>query len=84
MESLYNRRVSNIRVIEVGANLGDCSLWAAAMYDIYVVAFEPLPESAEVFRQSVQASKMSNLFTIHEAAVGGERTPFAGVFLQEW
>ena len=35
MESLHHQE-DNLRLIEVGANLGDCSLWAATMYDIPV------------------------------------------------
>eukprot|EP00400_MALV-I_sp_L67-5_P000232 gene232-1094_t len=68
MEALRN--VDNLRLVEVGGNLGDCSLWAASMYDIPVVAFEPLEESAAVFRQAASASNLDGHITIHETALG--------------
>eukprot|EP00400_MALV-I_sp_L67-5_P000233 gene233-1095_t len=69
MESL--RDIPNTRLIEVGSNLGDCALWSATMYDMPVVAFEPLRESARAFRSSVIANGLESHVTVHETALGG-------------
>jgi len=69
MESL--RDVPNMRFIEVGANLGDCSLFAATMYDIPVIAFEPLVPSVRAFRKAIRVNNLQDQIVVHQTAVGG-------------
>ena len=68
MESV--RTVPNLRLLEVGANLGDCALWATSMYDVDIVAFEPIAASAEVFRRSIGENRLEDKITLHEIAIG--------------
>merc|ERR1712014_112282 len=53
------------RMIDVGANLGECSLWVAALFSAWgegqarplfstdILAFEPLAETSAAFQRSV-------------------------------
>ena len=68
MESL--RDIPNMRLIEVGANLGDCSLFAATMYDIPVIAFEPLALSVQAFRRAIRENNLEGQVVVHPTAVG--------------
>ena len=55
----------HLHLWEVGANLGDCTLWAAAILSngtgrqegiqVNAVGFEPVPEPAKMFRQTADS-----------------------------
>lgn len=58
-------------VVDVGANVGQFSLLVRALHpDAQIVAFEPLPDAAERYRQVFQNDTKT---VLHEAAISPER-----------
>lgn len=58
--------------IDIGAHFGLYSLVLAKYFKKHVIAFEPTPYSAEIFRKNIAFNKLSNLIELREAAVGRE------------
>lgn len=66
-----------VRVIEVGANLGDCSIWIAkrllevpTLRSIKVLAFEALPDAAALFQKSVEQNGLVGVIEVLRVAAG--------------
>ena len=59
------------RLIEVGSNIGDCSLWSAAALNVEVIAFDPFPHSIEALRGSVSLNNFQKPFRVVQKAVSG-------------
>eukprot|EP00928_Gymnodinium_smaydae_P022617 TRINITY_DN18937_c0_g1_i2.p1 TRINITY_DN18937_c0_g1~~TRINITY_DN18937_c0_g1_i2.p1 ORF type:complete len:642 (+),score=127.30 TRINITY_DN18937_c0_g1_i2:233-2158(+) len=73
--------VRPVFLTEVGANLGDCSVWAAAHFGKRLrraVALEPLPMHAAAIRRSAKKNAWDGRLQIVEAAVGDRE--YDGVF----
>ncbi|CAE8620664.1 unnamed protein product [Polarella glacialis] len=68
------RNAGRVRFWEVGANLGDCTLLAAALLHDAVqfasVAFEPIPDAASAFRWSVSANRLQQEIYVADFALG--------------
>ncbi|CAE7284343.1 pom1 [Symbiodinium natans] len=74
---LQSARAHKVRVVEVGANLGDCSLWIAkrlqalpSLRSIKVVALEALPDAAALFRKSVEKNGLAEVIQVLNVAAG--------------
>ncbi|CAJ1332552.1 unnamed protein product [Effrenium voratum] len=70
----------SVRVVEVGANLGDCSLWIArrlqavpSLRSIKVIALEAVPSAATLFAQSVQRNDLADIIQVRNVAAGARR-----------
>src|SRR6185312_1891621 len=59
-------------VVDVGASIGYSSIWAATL-GCRVIAFEPVPQRAALFQQSVWLNNLNNSITILETAVASHR-----------
>lgn len=58
--------------IDIGAHFGLYSLILAKYFKKHVIAFEPTPYSAEIFRQNISFNKLFSKIELREAAVGRE------------
>ncbi|CAJ1374738.1 unnamed protein product [Effrenium voratum] len=61
--------------VEGGPHLGDCALWAATALRLVgvqtrAIAFEPLPDAAALFQQSVSENGLSAYVAVRNAALG--------------
>lgn len=56
-------------VVDVGANIGNHSLYLAAVAGCRIVAYEPNADLVEGFRRSVLANSLTDQITIREVAV---------------
>lgn len=56
-------------IIDIGANIGAFSLFAAHKGAKQIVAIEPVPEAVNTLRRSVEANKLQNAVTVLQAAV---------------
>ncbi len=61
-------------VIDVGAGLGDFSLFAAQVSGTRILAFEPFPESFNLLTNNASLNKAGNI-TLFSEAVGAEHGP---------
>lgn len=69
LEDAY-RRAPEGDVLDVGAHVGNHTLWFAAVMRRHVVAIEPYPPSAERLRKNVDANLLGSRVTVIEAAAG--------------
>ncbi|CAJ1417957.1 unnamed protein product [Effrenium voratum] len=64
-----------VHLVEMGANLGDCSLWAAAHLGRRlrsVVAVEPVPNVAAALRRSVQLNRWDEKIQVVQALAAAQ------------
>jgi FkbM family methyltransferase len=61
-------------VIDVGAGLGDFTLFAARVEDTRVLAFEPFPESFALLKENVALNQTDNVDVFSEAVGSAEGT----------
>ncbi|CAK9034537.1 unnamed protein product, partial [Durusdinium trenchii] len=66
--------------IEGGPHLGDCALWAASALRLVgvrvrAIAYEPLPDAAGLFQQSVLENGFGGAVEVKMAALGAQRGP---------
>ncbi|CAE8603017.1 unnamed protein product [Polarella glacialis] len=62
-----------LRIVEVGANLGDCTVWAAAHFGrrlVRATAVEPVPVIADALRRSVELNGWRDRIEVVEALAG--------------
>lgn len=59
-------------VLDIGANIGGFSVWAASRGAGRVVSLEPFPENFERLRTNLELNKLTNVEAVR-AAVAGER-----------
>lgn len=78
LRSMAARLAPGDLVLDVGANVGNHSLYLAAVAGASVHAFEPNEALAAAMRESVALNEMTDRVVVHAAAVG--REPGAGVF----
>lgn len=57
-------------VIDVGANIGNHSLYFSKVLGCQVVAFEAYPPTAELLRKNVAINQVQNLVAVHGFALG--------------
>lgn len=57
-------------VLDVGANIGNHTLYLAAVAGLKVVAFEPNPELCVPFRKAITLNGLDDRATLHEVGVG--------------
>lgn len=57
-------------VLDVGANIGNHTLYLAAVAGLKVVAFEPNPELCVPFRKAITLNDLDDRVTLHEVGVG--------------
>lgn len=57
-------------VLDVGANIGNHTLYLAAVAGLRVVAFEPNPELCVPLRQAISLNGLDGRVTLHEVGVG--------------
>ncbi|MCI2414733.1 MAG: FkbM family methyltransferase [Candidatus Aramenus sp.] len=69
VEEQYNVDV-NGEVVDVGANIGDSSIYFAIKGAKKVLAFEPLPSVYQVALENVKLNKLENVITLVNAGVG--------------
>jgi FkbM family methyltransferase len=85
------RAPANAHVLDIGANIGDVTLfWAAGRPDLRFHAYEPNPESYAALRKNVDANGLVTQVSIYPEAIGGARgmldlwvdvrTPFATAY----
>jgi FkbM family methyltransferase len=61
-------------VIDVGAGLGDFTLFSARVNSTHVLAFEPFPESFVLLKENVAVNKAENVDVFSEAVDSAEGT----------
>ncbi|MCK7546201.1 FkbM family methyltransferase [Marinobacter bryozoorum] len=61
---------ANDLVLDVGANIGNHTLYLAAVAGLRVVAFEPNPELCVPLRQAISLNDLDGRVTLHEVGVG--------------
>ena len=73
LSNLWGRRRSVVNsneiFIDVGANIGSCSLFMAA-HGAHVIAFEPQPSNLYYFKKSLSKSYLSNTIQLYEIGLG--------------
>ena len=57
-------------VLDVGANIGNHTLYLAAVAGLRVVAFEPNPELCAPFRKAITLNGLDDRVTLHKVGVG--------------
>eukprot|EP00434_Breviolum_minutum_P004863 symbB.v1.2.004290.t1/scaffold220.1/size262620/14 len=74
---LHRTRAHAVHAIEIGANLGDCSLWLAkrmqavpSLRRIKVLALEAVPQAAAVFQKSVEWNSLTDVIQVVNVAAG--------------
>lgn len=74
---LHRTRASAVHVVEIGANLGDCSVWLAkrmqavpGLRRIKVLALEAVPAAAAVFQKSVEWNNLTDVIQVVNVAAG--------------
>lgn len=79
----YHLPVTARTVLDLGANIGAFSLFAAAYGKVEsVVSLEPMASTCERLRENVVDNRLEKLISVHELGVAGEtgtRTIWAGV-----
>jgi len=78
LERIHSERFTGVAV-DVGANIGNHTLWLAGVCDLQVVAFEPIKQ-ADLIR-NVELNKLGDRVTIHPVALGlidGQRALHVG------
>lgn len=66
-----------LTLVDVGAHLGDCCLWAAARFGqrrVKCIAFERDPDAAAALRQSVMLASLEGTVEVHARGVGPRAT----------
>lgn len=68
-------RACEFTFVEGGPHLGDCALWVTTVLRLVGVqtrsiAFEPLPDAAALFQQSVLENGLSSYVSVKNAALG--------------
>ncbi len=59
-------------IVDVGGNIGMFVIYIKSKYpEAEIISFEPMPQSAAVFRQNVALHKLDDI-TLHEVALGSE------------
>ena len=56
-------------MLDIGANIGAVSVWAAKIEGMKVIAYEPVPETFELLRENVKLNNAENLVEVHNQAV---------------
>ncbi|MDN3904178.1 FkbM family methyltransferase [Arthrobacter sp. YD2] len=59
-------------VVDVGANIGNHTVFFAGVLKCKVIAVEPVPLLAEILRSNVSRNKLSDLVSVHQVALGYE------------
>jgi FkbM family methyltransferase len=68
----YNIDVKGREVVDVGANIGDSSIYFAIKGAKKVLAFEPLPSVYQVALENVKLNNLENVITLINAGVGSK------------
>ncbi len=72
VEEQYNVDVKGREVVDVGANIGDSSIYFAIKGAKKVLAFEPLPSVYQVALENVKLNRLENVITLINAGVGSK------------
>ena len=64
----------NWTVIDIGAGLGEYTLFAAQQTDRQVIAFEPFPQSIILLNENIQLNNLKNIYAYQEAVSSKEGT----------
>ena len=67
----YNTEVEG-EVVDIGANIGDSSLYFAAKGASHVYAFEPLPSIYRIALENIKLNHLDNMISLFNAAVGSK------------
>lgn len=59
-------------VVDVGANIGNHTVFFAGVLKCKVVAVEPVPLIAEILRSNVSRNQLTDLVSVHQVALGRE------------
>ena len=70
LEDMRSRVEAGALVVDVGANIGNHSLYLAAIAECQVEAFEPNPELCEGLRRSVELNDLGRRVRVHEMGLG--------------
>lgn len=57
-------------IVDVGANIGNHTVYFAGVLQCKVIAIEPLPLLADILRFNVARNNLSNSVTVHQLALG--------------
>jgi FkbM family methyltransferase len=72
VEEQYNVDVEGREVVDVGANIGDSSIYFSIKGAKKVLAFEPLPSVYQVALENVKLNRLENVITLINAGVGSK------------
>ena len=67
----YNTEIEG-EVVDIGANIGDSSLYFAAKGASHVYAFEPLPSAYDIALENIKLNHLDNKISLFNAAVGSK------------
>lgn len=70
LEDMSSRLKHGDHVIDVGANVGNHTVYLAAVAGCHVTAFEPNPELADAIRASVEINGLNDRIVVHQTGVG--------------
>lgn len=71
LEDIRGRVVPGDLIIDVGAHVGNHTIYLAAVADCQVEAFEPNRDLCDALRTSVELNQLGNQVRIHNLGVGG-------------
>lgn len=90
-QRLHKEGAREVRIVEVGSNLGDCVLWAVrrfqaipGLHKVEAVAVEASPQAATLLQQSVRINQLEGVVRVINAAVvapSPQRRPASSVLL---
>jgi FkbM family methyltransferase len=72
LEHIYEQGFTGLAV-DVGANIGNHTLWLAAVCGLRVAAFEPVPADLQVLRANVELNDLGDRITVYPVALGDRR-----------
>ena len=81
LQDIRKRVLSNDLVLDVGANVGNHTLYLARVANCHVVAFEPNPALAEAIRTSAEINGLTDRVTVYALGIGKQSA--VGYFSKE-
>ena len=82
LQDIRKRVLSNNLVVDVGANVGNHTLYLARVANCHVVAFEPNPVLADAIRTSAEINGLTDRVTVYALGIGKQSA--VGYFSKEF
>ena len=66
-------QVKRMKVVDIGANIGDTAIYFTTQGAKHIYAFEPFPYSFRIAQQNIKLNNMNNQITLINAGCGGKK-----------